>query len=197
MQSTRVKLYLLAAGLFDQPEEACADFHFSLIAKLLQTLPPHWSCRQTLEALERDVVENAFPAAALDGEYQRLFAPGGLVPPACTNWLDVSAEEVVRRLMAQHGMGDERTPDLIGELEFMAYLIADDATTRQLQRRYLQQHLGRWIPYFSQAVRFAAHLPRYRLAAELLERLVLEDVAYLSMHVADSPTATQDHLRAA
>jgi len=197
MQSTRVKLYLLVAGLFDQPEEACADFHFSLIAKLLQTLPAPWSCRQTLEALECDVVENAFPVEMLDAEYQRLFAHGGLVSPCCTNWLDRSAADEVRRLMARHGVGGGETPDLVSELEFMAYLIADDAATRPHQRHFLQHHLGRWIPYFSQAVRFAAHLPRYRLAAELLERLVLEEIVFLNAHSGESMPHCQDHLRAA
>ncbi len=197
MPSNRVKLYLLVAGLFDQPEEACADFHFSLIAKLLQSLPVQSSCRQPLEALERDVVENAFPADVLEAEYQRLFAPGGLVSPACTSWLDLSAAEAVRHLMARYGVGGETSPDLIGELEFMAYLIAEDASTRALQHHFLQSHLGRWIPYFSQAVRFAAHLPRYRMAAELLERLVQEEISLLNAQAGECPVPSQDHLRAA
>lgn len=180
MQSIRVKLYLLVAGLFDQPEEACADFHFSLIAKLRQSTPPQWQCRATLEGLEREMVEDSHSAAELNAEYERLFASGGRVSPSSASWLPAAAIDEAQRLMARHGLADGNLPDLIGELEFMAYLIADDSATRHLQRHFLQRHLGRWIPYFAQSVRFAAHLPRYRLAAELLEQVVLGDIAWLN-----------------
>lgn len=194
MQSIRVKLYLLVAGLFDQPEDACADFHFSLIAKLRQSIPPQWPCRATLEALEREIVEDRHSPAELNAEYEHLFAPGGRVSPSSASWLPAAAIDEAQRLMARHGLAGDKAPDLIGELEFMAYLIADDSATRQLQRHFLQRHLGRWIPYFSQAVRFAAHLPRYRLAAELLEQVVIGDIAWLN---SDSDERSSPHLRVA
>ncbi len=180
MDSLRVKLYLLVAGLFDQPEDACADFHFSLVAKLRQGIPPQWPCRGILEALERDMLEDSHSAAEMNAEYERLFAPGGRISPCSASWLSAEAAGEARRLMAKHGLTAGKAPDLIGELEFMAYLIADDSATGHLQRQFLQSHLVKWIPYFAQAVRFAARLPRYRLAAELLELAVLGDMAWLN-----------------
>jgi hypothetical protein len=51
------------------------------------------------------------------------------------------------------------------------------------------------VPYFAQAVRFAARLPRYRLTAELLEQAVQADRKFLQGEAQSvSPT---EHLRVA
>lgn len=197
MPNLRVKLYLLLAGLLDQPEEVCANFHFSLIARLLQDAPADWSCRPLLEALERDIVEDAATPAELHGEYVRLFgdeSSPGVVATGSATWLDANAREAVRDTMSQHGMGSEEPASIIGELEFMAYLIADDQASRPIQRDFLEQNLGRWAGWFAQAVRFSARLPRYRLTAELLETAIHADLEFLRGSDEAAPT---EHLRVA
>jgi TorA maturation chaperone TorD len=181
MQDIRVKLYMLAAGLFDQPDDACSDFHFSLIAKLLHAAPQDWACRPVLEALERDIVEDAH-SAALNAEHDRLFGEGGAVPPYAGHWLGRDAEEGLA-LMAGHGMAADLAivpGHIISELEFLAYLVADDPVTRPAQRHFLQRHLGRWAPPFAAALRRAARLPRYRLAADFLDTLMVSEAALLT-----------------
>ena len=198
MQSIRVKLYLLLAGLLDQPEEVCANFHFSLIAKLLQDAPGDWSCRPILVELERDIVEDVHSAAELHAEYVRLFGDegvAGMVSTRSAGWLEERAGTQARRTMRSHGMGGEETGHVIGELEFMAYLIADDQASRPIQRDFLENYLARWVPYFTQTVRFAARLPRYRLTAELLEQAVLNDLQFLQRE--SQFGALTDHLRVA
>ncbi len=181
MQDIRVKLYMLAAGLFDQPDDACSDFHFSLIAKLLHTAPQNWACRAVLEALERDIVEDAH-SAGLNAEHARLFGDGGAVPPHAGHWLGGDAEEGLA-LMAGQGMAADlgiAPGHIISELEFMAYLVADDPVTRPAQRHFLQHHLGRWAPSFAAALRRAARLPRYRLVADFLDTLTASEAALLT-----------------
>ncbi len=184
MQGTRVKLYLLASGLFDQPEEACSDFHFSLTAKLLHGAPPQWPFQRVLEALEWDLVEDAYDGPELGAEHGRLFGTDGqraAVPAHAAHWLRYDQSAAVGQLMSAHGMEFGQVPDhLICELEFMAYLVAEDPATRDVQREFVVNHLARWIPPFLQGVRSRAALPRYRLAADLLECLIRSEVLLLS-----------------
>jgi TorA maturation chaperone TorD len=198
MQNLRVKLYLLLAGLLDLPEEVCANFHFSLIAKLLQDAPSDWPLRPALEALEREIVEDASNAAELHNEYVRLFGDEqetGMVATTASAWLDKAAGSAARDARSAHGMPGDEAGDIIGELEFMAYLIADDQASRPIQRDFLESYLARWTPYFAQAVRFAARLPRYRLTAELLEQAITADLQYLRREL--QPAVLTEHLRVA
>lgn len=189
MQGTRVKLYLLASGLFDQPEEACSDFHFSLAAKLLHGAPTQWSFRSVLEALEWDLVEDAYIGPELSAEHGRLFGADGrraAVPAHAAQWLRYDQSAAVGQLMSSHGMEFGQVPDhLICELEFMAYLVAEDPATRHVQCEFVVNHLAHWIPHFVQGVRSRAALPRYRLAAELLERLIRSEVLLLAQPLAE------------
>lgn len=175
----RVKLYMLASGLFDRPEALSSDFHFSLVAKLLHDAPADWPYRSILESLERDLVSGP-DMARLETEYDHLFAPGpggAMVPFRGDFWLRGGAAREARELMANYGIAlfgnvPEHADHLVTELEFMACLIAEDGETRDLQRYFLRRHLARWLPRFAQAVYAEARLPRYRLAASLLVTLM-------------------------
>ncbi len=182
----RVKLYMLAAGLFDQPEEVSSDFHFSLVAKLLHDAPADWTYRAVLESLERDLVSGP-SFSRLEAEYEHLFGagPGGaMVPTRGDFWLRGGAAREARELMTNYGLAlfgnaPEHADHLVTELEFMACLIAEDDETRDLQRYFLRRHLARWLPRFAQSVYAEAHLPRYRLAAALLVQLMEEEGEFL------------------
>lgn len=82
-------------------------------------------------------------------------------------------------------------PDHVAvELEFLYLLIhrqnqaqqAADATALAeadgLRRRFLQNHLGRWVAPFSAAMRSGATEPFYRELADLTERFVAEEVTF-------------------
>ncbi len=175
----RVKLYMLVSGLFDEPEAISGDFHFSLVAKLLQDAPAEWPYRGILEALERDLLAET-DSGRLATEYDHLFVsgPGGaMVPPRGDFWLRGGAARDARELMANYGLAlfgnaPEHADHLVTELEFMACLVAEDSDTRDLQRYFLRRHLARWLPRFAEAVFAEARLPRYRLAASLLAKLI-------------------------
>jgi TorA maturation chaperone TorD len=83
-------------------------------------------------------------------------------------------------LGAEGGQSD--TEDhIVAELEFMSALALKEAwaigeedhdgleVTRQAERAFLADHLGRWAPVFAEALRGVTPLPYYAAAAALLE----------------------------
>jgi TorA maturation chaperone TorD len=78
--------------------------------------------------------------------------------------------------------GRKDPPDhIMHELEFMYYLVFQEATTgetawRDRQRRFWNEHLGQWLPKLAQAVRIAELDPYYGALAEFLRGFAdLED----------------------
>jgi TorA maturation chaperone TorD len=206
----RALLYLTAAGLFEQPGRESTDRLQALLAALLQHPSPdkrHWQplLRQLADCLHPD---EAQPAA----EYNRLFVlafPRVAAQPFGSYWLEPERQLMgrttvaVRELMAAHGLGVEGSgllPDhIVSELEFMAFLVAQESphSGRDSQRRLLGEHLARWTPRFTEALRAARPSRRYLLAAELLDRLIAEDLAYLGEGRAPLPTVTENPCREA
>ena len=176
----RVKLYMLASSLFDEPDGEKTDFHFALVSHLLRNGPADWPFGGLLQALERDLVYGG--EEALGGEYRRLFTglDDGRVPPHAEHWMPRAARQ---KVVAAPGMamldacGDAGA--LIAQLEFMAYLIADDENTRARQRDFHQHCLARWVPRFAQAVFEETTQPRYHLAAGFLLKLMAVEGAFL------------------
>jgi TorA maturation chaperone TorD len=79
-------------------------------------------------------------------------------------------------LYAQGGFevdeGFRELPDHIAaELEFLYLLIHQDAP-KELRRRFLDEHLGKWVRPFAQAVEAGAQTLFYRELAQLTERVV-------------------------
>lgn len=191
MQNIRSELYMLASGLFNFPDTTREGAMFGLAQGLrrLQTPPSPWS--QTLEALAQDLARE-YSRRILNAEYCRLFIhaqPTVPAQPYGSYWLEHGAFAQqgsaweVEELMAHHELGVTEesglAPDHIAaELEFMSYL-AQDQRTLESQRWLLERHLTRWSPLFTQAVRAARPLERFRLAADLVDKLVSWDTAYL------------------
>lgn len=197
----RVRLYMLVSGLFDEPETVSGDYHFSLVAKLLRDAPADWPYRSLLEALERDLLAETGPER-LAAEYDRLFVSGpcgAMVPPRGDFWLRGAAARDARELMANHGIAlfgnaPEHADHLVTEVEFMACLVADDGDTRDLQRYFLRRHLARWLPRFAEAVFAEARLPRYRLAACLLTKLIEVESEFLGRSAPHRETYTESQV---
>lgn len=176
----RVKLYMLASSLFDEPDGERTDFHFSLVSHLLRNGPAGWPFGGLLQSLERDLVYGT--EDNLMGEYRRLFMglDDGRVPQRSEYWLPVAA---MRKLMASPGMAmlgsSEEAALLIAQLEFMAFLVADDENSRSLQRYFHEHCLSRWVPRFAQAVFEETTMPRYHLAAGFLLKLMAVERDFL------------------
>lgn len=189
MHRTRARLYLIAAGLFDQPDQNVAERLWNLIEELLaeSLFEAPW-----LRAVV-SLTGHRGADRATDVEYTRLFVlafPRVAAQPYGSYWLEqdhylfgVSALEV-QEMMATHGlMVREESglmPDhIVSELEFMAYLASQGDTTIAAQERLLGGHLARWVPRFTAALREAQPSPYYRLAADFLDQLIQWDQAQL------------------
>lgn len=185
----RARFYLIAAGLFDQPDSAGVERLRCLIDGLLNEslLDAPW--RHTLTLLTHDLDVGLVSAV----EYNRLFVlafPRVAVQPYGSYWLEqdhrlfgASAFEV-QEMMAAHGLVVREEsglmPDhIVSELEFMAYLAHQGNTALAAQEQLLERHLACWVPQFTAAMREVQSSPYYRLAADFLDRLIQWDQVQL------------------
>lgn len=139
------------------------------------------------------------PLLDLQVDYTRLFlSPGGaLAPPNESVWVDAGdpsrTQQVMEDVAASYAAAGYQTgedfkdlPDHIAaELEFLYALVfreavalangeaAQRAAAAQLQRAFLQDHLGRWAREFLSAQRQAADTVYYRTLAEFGDRLLM------------------------
>lgn len=120
----------------------------------------------------------AFSADSLETllvDYTHLFlGPADiLAKPYASVW--IPGEDVLD-LYAEGGFGIGESfrelPDHIAaELEFLYLLIYQDAA-EDLRKRFLVEHLGRWVQPFTEAVQAGAETAFYRELAQLTERVV-------------------------
>jgi len=177
----RPQLYLFASGLFNQPTPARLEMQRGLLAQLLSDAP--W--RETLIALDSQLNYNE----DIETEYSRLFIlafPNVTVQPFGSYWLEEEQRLMgkssleIQEMMASHGIeiaeNSGLLPDhIVSELEFMAYLVSQE-DTQQTQQQLLEQHLARWTPQFTAALRAAKPAPYYRLAADFIDQLIDSEV---------------------
>jgi len=143
----------------------------------------------------------AFAARPLEElliDYTRLFLSptGAVAAPYESAWLagrdPMLAEEITQSVLASYRSGGYEVdadfkdlPDHIAaELEFLYTLIFREARAAasgdderrlkaiRLQRRFIEQHLGRWIGPFAAALRDGGETALYRALADLTERFV-------------------------
>jgi TorA maturation chaperone TorD len=144
---------------------------------------------------------DAFEAQPLDElqiDYTRLFLnpAGPLAAPYESAWLagkdPMLFDEVMQSVLDSYRAGgyevDENFRDLpdhmAAELEFLYTLIFREARAAasgndeqraeavDLRRRFVEQHLGRWIGPFTEALRGGGETALYRALADLAERFV-------------------------
>lgn len=154
---------------------------------------------QLIGSLELSDASEDGALRALQTEYNRLFFGPGRpqVPPYESCHCDrrglvmgPSARDVERQY-AEAGLGlapDHRDlPDHVAtELGFMAYLTREEARAEdrdrrlwvQRERRFLREHLSRWLPTFCRRVRKASQHGFYVALAELTETFVTLDTAW-------------------
>ena len=141
---------------------------------------------------------SAQPLEELQIDYTRLFLnpTGPLASPYESAWIagrdPMLVDEIARSVLDGYRSGGYEVdadfrdlPDHIAaEMEFLYALIfrearaaasgndAERAEAVDLRRRFLEQHLGRWIGPFAQALRSGGETALYRTLADLTERFV-------------------------
>ncbi len=188
MPSLTAHHYLLVAGLFDLPRRDAELLALAL--EITDQEPDDAPWREPLAAVIDELRHPEVPPEGLATEHARLFvlnSPQVPAQPYGSYWLerdrrllgDSSME--VRDLMAHHGIRTDPEagllPDhIVAESEFLAWLLAEEGDTRS-SRQTLLAHLRAWTPHFTDALRNAEPLPRYRLAADLLDCFIDWDSA--------------------
>lgn len=197
---TRTRLYLIAAGLFDHPDQTGVEQLWNLIEELLaESFEAPWL--RTVVSLTRYLGADR----ATDVEYNRLFVlafPRITAQPYGSYWLEQdhclfgpSALEV-QEMMSAYGLAVREAsglmPDhIVSELEFMAYLASQGDTTLAAQEQLLVRHLARWVPQFTAALREAQPSPYYQLAADFLDQLIQWDQVQLPCIQTQSETTSR------
>lgn len=182
----RPQLYLLASGLFNQPIPQRLKTLHDLLVELLSTVPPKAPWRETLVTLEPQLNYDE----ELETEYSRLFilaVPHVPAQPFGSYWLERDQRLLgttsleIEEMMMKYGIVIAKDTGLlsdhiVSELEFMAYLASlDEESAPQTQQQLLEQHLARWTPLFTAALRAAHPFPYYHLAADFLDQLITWD----------------------
>jgi len=193
----RSTLYLIAAGLFQAPEPDTLCRTRELVSAVLEADPPEAPWRRRLNLLSDQLGRGAGQLAV---EYTRLFVldmPHVAAQPFASFWLDESkllmgrSTVAVRQMMAEHGIRADGglLPDhIVCELEFMAWLAHREAeeATRGTQRRFLTEHLSRWTPHFTAALREARPSPLFIDAADFLDHLIGWDLEHFASEISAS-----------
>ena len=173
-------------------------------------LPPEEALLDALAALE--IVQPTLDPAALAREYTRLFSNTGLTdcPPYGADYLTshifMRAQSLADVAGFYHafgvamGAGTERPDHISAELEFMGYLCWKEAyavehglaealeITRSAQRRFLEDHLGRWAPCFLDRFEAATTQPFYRAVAAFAMAFLAIEASWLGV----TPEAVQE-----
>jgi TorA maturation chaperone TorD len=183
------------AACYYQPEAALAEEDvFGVMTRAAAQLDPDLG--RTARKLADGFAAQPLPELLLD--YTRLFLGplGILAKPYGSVWLEGEKIVMGDSTMAVLGLYREggfeldvdfrEVPDHIAaELEFLYLLLFQEnevggkgdgntlARVRELKRRFLQNHLGRWVGPFTAAVRAGTNTVFYSALADLTEQFVI------------------------
>lgn len=197
-QIARADIYRLLSAFFYQPEAAFLEEEVfgQLKTSMTKVYPQIVPDIVTLEAAFKGVGLNV-----LQLDYSRLFLGPFeiLAKPYGSVYLDgdkvVMGDSTISALaLYREGSFDiaddfKEMPDHIAvELEFLYLLTfqiaqaSEDANRHdliRLKKRFLIEHLGKWVAPFAEALRKGAETDFYRGLAEITEQIVIEDLQKL------------------
>jgi TorA maturation chaperone TorD len=130
----------------------------------------------------------------LPGEFNRLFATSVAVPPYETSWVRADKGARLGQLAALYnafgaraGGAEREHSDHVGaQLEFAALACLKEAlahgdeqqeVSRAAHRIVVSEHLGKWMPLFTETLGERSPHPFYRKVADALAAWVAEDLA--------------------
>ncbi|RLB68002.1 MAG: hypothetical protein DRH08_02240 [Deltaproteobacteria bacterium] len=195
----RADVYRLLSACFYQPEEIFLEEELfgQLKTAMAKVNPQRVPDGVSLESSFRGAGQEA-----LQLDYSRLFLGPFEIPAKPYGSVYLDGEKIVMgdstlQALALYREGSfeiaedfREMPDHVAvELEFL-YLLsfrigqAKDDEERNclvaLKRRFLEEHLGRWIGTFSEAIRKSADSDFYKQLADLTEHVVREDLQELA-----------------
>jgi TorA maturation chaperone TorD len=194
----KADVYRLLSACFYQPEDAFLEEDvFGQLKMAIAETNPEWV--QEATALDDSFRTSGADALLLD--YSRLFLGPFEIPAKPYGSVYLDGEKVVMgdstlQAMALYREGGfelgedfQEMPDHVAvELEFLYQLsfqlgqaeTADErAALIALKRRFLAEHLGRWVGTLSEAIRTGAETGFYKQLASLTERVINEDLQEL------------------
>lgn len=138
------------------------------------------------------------PGQPVAHPYESVYVEGQLMGEAAAQVAERYAEAGLQVSAAGHDL-----PDHVSiELAFMAYLASQEEheperadTWRERQRRFLYEHLARWIPQFCEKIEGSETHPFYCQAAQAARRLIEEDTARLASSDWGPRIADQSEIR--
>lgn len=197
---SRAHLYRLLALGFAYPcveflEQVRSGSYLHELKGNVQALSAPPELAESLSKMYEALSEVTDTIGVLEGEYTRLFARTVASPPNESSYGDMPtfgrAREMADVASFYAAFGFEvsprikELPDHVGmELEFMAVLWAKEAYAQEMgwqeraaicqeaRGKFLQQHLGRWFPTFSEKVRTSARLTFYPALTALAQSLL-------------------------
>jgi TorA maturation chaperone TorD len=194
----RADAYRLLSACYYQPEDAFLEEE---VFSQLRTALAKSSPSEIMEAATLDDCFRASGVEALMLDYSRLFlGPFDiLAKPYGSVYLDgekvVMGDSTMQALELYRVGGFDvaedflEMPDHIAvELEFL-YLLSfhigkeseeERARLITLKQKFLEEHLGRWVGAFSEAIRKGAQTDFYKRLADLTEQFVREDLQELT-----------------
>ncbi len=131
---------------------------------------------ESLETMREDFeLESREAAEDILADFNLVLAyPGGKVPPLESPFSDAGAGAIdeVSRFYLEAGLTIDEDfqlmPDHVSlEFLFMSYLIG--SRRPELQKKFLEEHIMNWVPYFCEEVRREARTVFYREIAEITE----------------------------
>lgn len=199
----RADVYRLLALSFEFPNSSLFETIHTLAEELIESSFGKPDLRELIDKLSQ---ESAGHQSTIEASYHHLFSTRVACPPCEGSYLKAERGAVIGditsfyrafELQASAGQGP---PDAIKmELGFMSFACLKQAkaqheelkgelkTIQKAQARFLNDHLGRWIPSFTRQLQSQTDNPFYETLASLLSLWIHEECCLLDVQPAPLP----------
>lgn len=205
----RADLYRILAQSLARPTAKMLEELKEILADLLAGLPSSYTgkkLRKTLENFAKQLKQT--DAVALAGEHQRLFVNQTDCPASEGSYHLAERGPVLGDITAFYSafglkfIPGEGPPDAMKmELAFMSFLALKEAhalqknlavemeTTKEAQKKFLRDHLGRWGEIFARRLQASTPLPYYQTLAVLLKTWLKTEQRFFAVQPVPLPVS--------
>lgn len=205
----RADLYRILAQSLDAPSLQRIEELKEILEDLLEGLPPSFASKKLRRALENFSrhLKKSDPAA-LAREHQRLFINQTECPASEGSYHLAERGPVLGDVTAFYSafglkfIPGEGPPDAMKmELAFSSFLALKEAhavekklereaqTTHEAQKKFFQDHLGRWGGIFARRLQATTPLPFYQALAALLQTWLKTEQKFFAVQVVPLPVS--------